>query len=145
MSGNEDPPEWLGATAQWEGYPLALRIRPDIDTAERQTSFAYLAALTHKLAHVQSSGLPEPEYNDSLAELDTFIITAFDCEGGGTAVLIETFGAKRTYYAYVMSKEHAARALADTRAMFRDAELSLEVRQDATWSFYAGYRRRFPW
>ena len=137
--------EWLGTTVQYEGLPLALRVRPTADTPERRTCLRYLGAVTHQLARVRSNGLPEPEYNAGLADLDHSVITALESEGGGLTVLIETLAGKRTYYGYVMSEEHARRAMSMVQIRFPDENLSLEVRADSDWGLYAEYRRLFPW
>jgi hypothetical protein len=140
-----DLAEWLGSTVEYEGFPLALRVRPRAGTVEHRASLSQLAAITHKLAQVRSNGLPESDYNDSLADLDHSIITSLESLGAGVTVIVETFAGKRTYYAYVISAEHADRALADVKHRFHEHDLSLEVRADARWGLYEKYRSLFPW
>ena len=124
---------------------MALRVRSRADTKEHRDALRHLAALTHKLAHVRSSGLPEPDYNHSLADLDDSIITSLDAVGAGITAIVETFAGKRTYYAYVTSDAHAQRALVDVTVRFPDHDLSLVVRADPAWDLYHEYRRLFPW
>src|SRR5262245_49039056 len=107
---------------------MALRVRPRADTEEHRACLRYLASVPHELAHVRSNGLPESNYNGSLADLDAGIITSLESLGAGVTAIIETFAGKRTYYAYVTSGEHAQQALADVKARFPKHDLSLHVR-----------------
>ena len=105
MADEKTPNEnvWYTGELTHEGFPLMLRFpeKPDFDSL--QEIYPNLLTITHILGQVQSNGLPEHAYNETLADFDHEIITAFDQSLLGLAVLIETFGGRRTYYLYVAS------------------------------------------
>ncbi len=136
---------WLGATVTYEGFPLALRVRPRADSPARRKSFPYLAIVTHRLAKVRRDGLPEPAYNLGLADLDHCIIQMLGRRGRGVTVLVETFGGERTYYAYTRSLAMASAAFDAIRVMHPEHKLSLRGRVDSRWGFLQRYRKDFPW
>jgi hypothetical protein len=104
-----------------------------------QSRLPRLLIVAHTLAKVTAAGLPEPEYNESLAPLDHHLLDAFERSGSGTIVLVETFGGRRSYYGYV-SADADVDAVADaTRARFPAEELSWDVRDDPDWGFLKRY------
>ena len=145
VTDDHDGPEWLGTMVEYEGFPLALRVRPRADGGEQRQSLHYLAAVTHHLAQVRPDGLPDADYNDGLSSLDHAVIEALESGDGGLTVVVETLAGKRTYYAYVLSENHAEAAAKSLHSSFPDQELSLVVRRDEPWGLYAEYKRRFPW
>ncbi len=136
---------WLTAMVEHEGYPLALRVRPTADTEKNRTRYPRLAVITHTLAQVRPNGLPEPDYNDLLAEFNLAIVEAVDQHDAGLTVLVETFGGRRNYYAYVAAADHAESAVDSLRKRFPEHQLSLAGRMDGDWRFLNDYRKAFPW
>jgi hypothetical protein len=67
--------QWLGSTVRHEGFPLALRVRPDADSPANQKALPHLVALTHHLDQVRVDGLPEAAYDDGLALFDGVDLT----------------------------------------------------------------------
>lgn len=61
---------------------------------------AKLPAITHLLDRTLPNGLPEPDYNDTLADFDEDVCRCLSTQDQGKIVLIETFGHQRSYYAY---------------------------------------------
>jgi hypothetical protein len=138
-----DPP-WLTAMVEHEGYPLALRLRPTADTAKNRARYPRLAVITHALAQVRPNGLPVPDYNDLLAEFDVAVVQAVAQGDAGLIVLVETFGGRRNYYAYVAAPDHAESAVDSLRKRFPEHQLSLAGRMDSEWRFLNQYRKLFP-
>jgi hypothetical protein len=138
-------PEWLAAIVEQEGVPVALRVRPDIDTAKHKSTYPLLVRVTHKLAQVQENGLPEPGYNKTLFDLDLAISAAVAGDGTGVIVLIVTSGGRRHYYGYVAPSARAAAQLRSIRKRFPGNELSLTTKEDPEWNLYSEYHERFGW
>src|SRR5579872_4112198 len=92
---------WVSAMAEFEGLPLALRVRPAADFPANRTRYPRVALVSHALSQVTSNGLPEASYNDLLADFDQEVHTFIERGGDGLVVLVETFAGKRNYYAYV--------------------------------------------
>ena len=138
-------PAWLGATVNYRGAPLALRVSPRADSPARRRSFPYLVVLTHHLAKVRSNGLPDPGYNDTLAEFDATIISTLGRRGRGVSVLIETLAGRRNYYAYTRSRVVGAKAFDDIRAQHPEQKLVFRGRTDPRWSVLERYRKEFSW
>jgi hypothetical protein len=136
---------WLTAMVEHEGHLLALRVRPTADTAKNRTRYPRLAVITHALAQVRPNGLPVPDYNDLLVEFDVAVVEALEKDEGGLAVLVETLGGRRNYYAYVAAAGHAELALASVRQWFPEHQLSLKGGVDSEWRVLNEYRKLFPW
>jgi len=138
-------PKWLGATVTYEGFPLALRVRPKIDTEKNKAAFPGLVRVSHKLARVQPSGLPEVAYNETLLEFDLAIIAALECEGQGLVALIETFAGRRNYYGYLAPEAPVTNEIRSLKKRFSEHEITLKRKQDPEWGLYNKYRELFPW
>ena len=90
---------WLTAMTRYEGFPLALRVRPKADTSSNRATLTSLGAVAHQLAQVRDDGLPQDEYNSALEDFDLALQAAIAGEGAGLVVLVETFAGRRNYYA----------------------------------------------
>jgi hypothetical protein len=143
LMNNDD--SWLGATVTYEGAPMALRVRPNVDTIHNRERFSQLVEVTHELAQVRPDGLPTPDYNESLAEFDAQIIEVLEKQGLGITVLVETYNGQRSYYAYVASVAHAKQAFEIVSGHFPQHTLALHSGADSEWGLYAEYRERFRW
>jgi hypothetical protein len=93
---NSDSSVWLSGETKYEGFPLLLRRPKDVD---HEALPPKLIVVTHLLDKTKPNGLPEPDYNDTLFDFDGDVIDTFRTLKS-TVVLIETFGHKRSYYAY---------------------------------------------
>ncbi len=73
---------------------------------------------------------PEPDYNDSLVDIDHDLVGAFEPSASGITVLVETFGGRRNYYIYVSADapvEDMKRRLSSTRYTYFMAFASLSI------------------
>ena len=136
---------WLTAMAEHEGFPLALRVRPQADSAANKEKFRRIGAVTHELAQVKENGLPDAEYNDSLAEFDHDVHQVIERDRDALIVIVETFAGKRNYYAYVADKARFQARAEELRAKYPQHELTIGGGDDPKWELYADYRERFPW
>jgi hypothetical protein len=136
---------WLTAMAEYEGLPLALRVRPAADTPTNRAKFAGLVLVSHELAEVTSNGLPVAKYNDSLADFDHAIHGAIEEEGVGLVVLVETFSGKRNYYAYVGDDNVVKQRVKELEGKYPQHKLGLRRGADPEWALYSDYRHRFSW
>lgn len=137
--------EWVTAKVEYEGLPLALRVRPAADSPANRARFPRLALVSHALANVTSNGLPEASYNDLLANFDQDVHTFVEREGDGLVVLVETFSGKRNYYAYVADDARLKTRVDELRAKYPQHSLNVRGGADAEWGLFNDYRRRYPW
>lgn len=137
--------QWLGASFQYEGFPLALRVRPSADAADNRARFTQLVRLTHQLAQVSANGLPEPDYNRSLVHFDKDAIELFEPAREGVTALVETFGGKRIYYGFASASAPLERRLNELRQRYPEHDISIEASDDPEWRFLSNYRKDFPW
>lgn len=144
-SHSETDAPWLTAMAEYEGLPLALRVRPNADTSANRKKFPKLMLASHELAEVTSNGLPVAEYNDSLADFDHGMIEAIEQGGAGLVVLVETFSGKRNYYAYVADESLAKQRTKSFQGKYPQHSLEVRGGSDPQWALYNDYRKRFPW
>lgn len=136
---------WKNALVEYEGEPLALRVRPDVDTPESRRAYTRLAIIEQELAEVRGNGLPVSTYNLSLADFDRDMIEHVGRGGDGVVVLVETFSGKRTYYAYVADDARLICRIAELRSKYPQHILNLRHGNDPGWGFYNDYRQQFPW
>jgi len=140
----EDGP-WKTALTQYEGEPLALRVRPNVNTPEARRAFPRLAVIEQELAEVGGNGLPVSKYNLSLLSFDRDVHEFVGRDGDGIVVLVETFSGKRTYYAYVADDARLSARIKELRDKYPQHILNLRHGNDPEWSFYKDYRQQFPW
>ena len=133
---------WLVGENRYKGQRLLLRRPEIINVKGLLPQFPVLATITHELEIVTSDGLPARAYNESLADLDEAIITAFD-GGNGTVVLVETFSGERNYYFYVAVGVEVSKAAAAIMQQYPNAKLSTFSKPDPTWNFLAQYAKQY--
>lgn len=136
---------WLGKTARYEGLPLALRVRPYVLTPENQRSFPQLVAITLNLEKVRPDGMPESDYNDTLADLDAELIDLFEKNKVGLTVLVETFDGRRVFYSFTQATAPVQALVADFQKKNPIHVISVHVKPDPNWGFIASYRKQFLW
>lgn len=136
---------WLGKTARHEDFPLALRVRPYVVTPENQRNFPQLTAITLQLAKVRADGMPEPDYNDTLADLDAGLIDLFEINNVGLTVLVETFNGRRTFYSFTQATAPVQALVTDFQKRNPMHAISIQVKSDPNWGFITDYRKQFPW
>jgi hypothetical protein len=136
---------WLTANTEYEGFPIYFR-RPDIKVAEvaglRQT-YPRLLIVTHVLKQVKENGLPESDYNRSLESLDMCLTSPFDDEVKGLIALVETYGGKRTYYAYVALSFDANAFVREAKNHSPQEDITYKVDEDPAWRLFRGYAADF--
>lgn len=137
--------QWLGKTSRYEGLPLALRVRPYVVTLENQRNFPQLAAITLQLSRVRADGMPESDYNDTLAALDAELIELFESNKVGLTVLVETFNGRRVFYSFTQATAPVQALVADFQKRNTGHAISVQVRSDPNWGFITNYRKQFPW
>lgn len=102
-----------------------------------------MAIITHTFSERAPNGLPEPAYNEALAELDLAIITVMrDCRVG-SPVLIETFGGKRIYYHYVVDRHSAKLRFEKAKLLFPDEMIDFDTHEDPEWGFIDRYAKNY--
>jgi hypothetical protein len=126
-----------------EGAPLALRVRSGVRAWTGRREMPNLLAITLHLAEVRSDGLPVPEYNITLADLDHAMIERCEQHVDGAVVLVETFSGKRTWYAYGREKSNGEEVLSDIDARFPGHRFTFRVKVDAEWGLWETYRGLF--
>ncbi len=115
----------------------------DLDVDLLRPSRPTLAVVTHELTKCKPNGLPEPNYNESLFEMDTELVSAFDVGRIGVPVLVETLGGKRHYYFYVAADTDVAAIICAVARRYPSERLSWTVRPDPQWAFLDTYARDF--
>jgi hypothetical protein len=134
---------WLSTEKTYEGFPLMLRRPTNLDTHKLRPDFPLLASVTHLFSEQWPNGLPKPDYNGSLAEMDHEIIVAFDVDRIGTPALVETYGGKRNYYFYVATDADVPAVLSAIADRYPKERLSWSVRPDPEWIFIRGYAKDY--
>lgn len=132
MSAKEDT--WFTGERSHKGYPLLLRFPEERKYEETSKLYQVRISIEHTLKSVKDNGLPHPEYNDSLAELDDRIIQGLDC-----MVLVETFGGRRTYYAYSENKRKVEVLLESIKKSYPDEKFMFVAQHDPNWNFIKEY------
>ncbi|MGY0800143.1 DUF695 domain-containing protein [Lysobacter sp. A286] len=139
------PRAWLTANSEHEGFPIYFR-RPDLRVADFEAlrpKYPAILVVTHQLAQVKSNGLPEAGYNDSLAPLDSALVTPFQDEADGLIALVETFAGKRTYYVYLVPSFEVDVFMSSILTRFPQESLSWKRHEDPNWRLLNGYAADF--
>lgn len=134
---------WVLSQHTYEGFPLFLRHVERLPAPLRRKELPALAIITHTFSKRLANGLPESDYNDSLAEMDLMLMNAMKAQKIGSPVLVETFGGKRMFYYYVVDQRSAEKRFADIRPLFPAEELSFDSRPDPDWGFIYRYAKDF--
>ena len=135
---------WLTNLVEHEGFPLALRVRPNIDTADNRSAFSRLLLVTHELAQVRSNGLPEFRYNHSLSDFDQDMFQFLEGEGDGIEALWRRSPASVPITHILMFATFRAR-LADLTAKYPQHVLNVGYREEPNWETYELYRKLYRW
>jgi len=136
---------WIGSLVQHEGFPMALRVRPKADSPANRKAFTRSLVVTHELANVKPNGLPEDEYNHSLAAFDRAVHRFIEGEQRGLVVIVETYAGKRIYYCYVDATATFKDRYAKLKAEYPVHKLTIGHCEEPTWETYELYRKLFPW
>jgi len=134
---------WATAQTEYEGFPLMLRRTTNIDVDALRPSYPTLAIVTHEFTKRKPNGLPEPDYNESLFEMDIELVRAFDVHRMGVPVLVETFGGKRNYYFYVTADTDVPAIISDVSRRYPSERLSWTVRPDPQWGLLEKYAKEY--
>jgi hypothetical protein len=132
---------WLTAEKDYEGFPLLLRRPADLDVDSLRPTHPTLAVVTHEFAKRKPNGLPEPDYNETLFEMDIELVRAFDVDQMGVPAIVETFGGKRHYYFYVAADTDVSAIISAVARRYQEERLSWTVRPDPQWGFLERYAR----
>jgi hypothetical protein len=118
-----------------------LRRPTNIDVESLRLAHPALAVITHEFTKRKPNGLPEPDYNESLFQMDIELVRAFDVDHMGVPVLVETFGGKRHYYFYVSANSDVPATISAVARRYPAERLSWTVRPDPEWGFLERYAR----
>lgn len=132
---------WLTAEKTYEGFPLLLRRPADLDVDSLRPLYPTLAVVTHEFTRRKLNGLPEPDYNDGLVDMDCELVRAFDAHRMGVPALVETFGGQRHYYFYVAQEADVPGVISVVARRYPSERLSWSVRPDPEWEFIESYAR----
>ena len=132
---------WLTVKKEYEGFPLFIRRPAALDVDLLRSIHPTLAVVTHEFIKRRPNGLPEPDYNESLIEMDMELVRAFDVDQMGVPVLVETFGGKRHYYFYVAADTDVSTIISKIARRYPEERLSWTVRPDLQWGFFEKYAR----
>jgi hypothetical protein len=144
MPENKTAP-WLTALVEHDGFPMGLRVRPSADSDSNLARLTRRLVVTHHLEHVKPNGLPESEYNQSLAQFDDRVHELIEAEGKGLVVLVETFAGRRIYYCYVEPSATFKVRYGELKKGYPQHNLEIGFNEEPDWSTYALYHRLFPW
>jgi hypothetical protein len=134
---------WKVGETRYEGFPLLLRFPDDINYDAPPAGFSTLLIITHNLAKVQPSGLPDKAYNTTLEDFDDSLIRLIESDGHGMLVLVETFGGKRAYYFYIDAVFDIHTVQVDVASRYSEHSLEWSTKPDEQWSFIKRYMKEF--
>lgn len=134
---------WATKQLSHEGFPLFLRWPSYKSLPATKSDYPTLVVITHEFTHRLPNGLPEPDYNDGLMEIDLEIQNLFEAKIFGFPVLIETFAGKRHYYFYTNQATDVANYLSIISDKYPKEKLSSRIRNDPDWNFYNNYSKQY--
>ena len=130
---------WQTKATEHEGFPLLLR-KPDYKSIwDLKPKYSKLLCVTHELDKVKPNGLPEEDYNSSLADFDHEMCTLFENDNEGIIFLVETFGGERNYYYYISPTANIDNKLEVIKKGFGISKLTSSSKEDKDWGFLDKY------
>lgn len=120
-----------------------LRRPTNLDIDSLRPSHPTLVVVTHEFTKRKPNGLPEPEYNESLFQMDIDLVRAFDADHIGVPALVETFGGERNYYFYVAADTDVETIISAVARCYPSERLSWTVRSDPQWGFLEKYAKEY--
>lgn len=114
-----------------------------MDTPANRKCYPKLAIITHEFTNRLPDGRPEPDYNETLFDLDIAIVRSLDSKRLGVPVLVETFGGKRHYYFYVLADAEISASVKPIFHQYPNEKLTSETRPDKNWSFFDRYAKDY--
>lgn len=120
-----------------------LRRPTNLNVDLLRPTYPTLAIVTHEFTKRCANGLPEPDYNETLFEMDIELVEVFDAGQKGVPVLIETFGGKRRYYFYVTADTDVPAIISAVEQRHPPERFSWTVRHDPQWGFLERYAKDF--
>lgn len=129
---------WSTAEMEYEGFRLLLRKPNHNDVWRFKDALIKLVCIENLLEKVTSEGLPEKEYNATLAEFDHYMCTVFDNSNEGIIFLIETYCGKRNYYYFTSPGFAVNLFLEDIKQKFK-VNIDSWSQDDTGWGFLDRY------
>ncbi|MFT3934517.1 MAG: hypothetical protein QM726_12920 [Chitinophagaceae bacterium] len=129
---------WITSEIEYEDLPLLLR-KPEYQNIwDYKDKFTRLVSIEHHLKKVTNNGLPEKEYNLTLAGFDHYMCSIFNNSSDGLIFLIETFSGKRNYY-YFTLPDFKMQFLIERAIKRFDVVLESWTQMDIGWGFLNAY------
>jgi hypothetical protein len=129
---------WVTAVREHSGQKLAIRLRPCDAVSDARCRFHQLLVVTHQFSSVTADGMPEESYNSSLFNFDCDLIRQLEIDG--RVVLVETYAAKRIYYAYVADESASRNRAAEVLSKYgHSSACTFRGGADPAWRFYTQY------
>ena len=129
---------WSRTETEYDGLPLLLRRPNHQGIWSLQNDFSKLVLIKHNLSKVCNDGLPDSDYNDTLAEYDSYMCNLFCGTDNGIIILIETYSGSRNYFYYVHHRVDVNSQLNAARKKF-EVDLTIVEKIDRAWEFLTGY------
>lgn len=129
---------WSGSEILYEGFRLMLRKPNHINIWKLKDEFPQLVCIEHLLDKVNPDGLPEKEYNSSIAEFDHYMCSIFDESNQGIIFLVETYCGKRSYY-YFTKPSFKIQSLVDIAKQKFEVNIECWEQDDTNWGFLNAY------
>lgn len=130
---------WFTTEIEHEGFPLLLRKPAHKDIWSYKSKYSMLLSVTHSLDKVKDDGLPESNYNSSLADFDNKMCSLFKFSSEGIVVLVETIGGERNYYYYISSTVDFDTKIEAIKKKFNISKLTTTLKEDKSWGFFDKY------
>ncbi len=130
---------WSTTEIEHEGFPLLLRKPDHKNIWAYKSKYSKLLSVTHSFDKVKDDGLPESDYNSSLAEFDNKLCSLFENSSEGIIILVETFGGERNYYYYISTTTDFVSKLDTIKKRFNIARLTMTSKDDKNWGFLYKY------
>lgn len=130
---------WSTTEIEHEGFPLLLRKPDHKNIGPYKSKYSKLLSVTHSFDKVKDDGLPESNYNSTLADFDNKMCSLFENSSDGIIILIETFGGERNYYYYISSTADFEPRLDIIKTEFNIANLTTTLKEDKNWGFLDNY------
>ena len=129
---------WFGIQSSLNGKPVIVRGRDHLKNFKKSGNYSHLVELTWKIENPTDNGIPTPDENLFMGEIEDALIESLECDLQSILTIVHTTNNERTWIFYTKSVSEFGKRLNDTLSNYRKIPIEMETEEDADWELYSG-------
>ncbi len=129
---------WFAGESKNNGKPVIIRGRQYLKNFIESKQYPELIELTWSVKNPTENGIPEPEENFEMGQIEDALIDSFESDLQSILTIVYTNNNQRTWIFYTKSVTEFGKRLNETLANFPRIPISIEKDDDPNWELYIG-------